>query len=126
MKKTLFIIVMMVVSSFCVCAYAQVNDKEIKKSDPQNEPKVVNKADPEVNTKGEVRPEDLDKLKPAPKDKIRPEDLDKPKPAPKDKARPEDLDKPKPAPKDKVRPEDLDKPKPEKDKKPAPKPRKRV
>lgn len=110
MKKTLFIIVMMVVSSFCVCAYAQVNDKEIKKSDPQNEPKVVNKADPEVNTKGEVRPEDLDK----------------PKPAPKDKARPEDLDKPKPAPKDKIRPEDLDKPKPEKDKKPAPKPRKRV
>lgn len=94
MKKTLFIIVMMVVSSFCVCAYAQVNDKEIKKSDPQNEPKVVNKADPEVNTKVEVRPEDFDK--------------------------------PEPGPKDKVRPEDLDKPKPEKDKKPAPKPRKRV
>lgn len=85
---------MMVVSSFCVCAYAQVNDKEIKKSDPQNEPNVVNKADPEVNTKVEVRPEDLDK--------------------------------PEPGPKDKVRPEDLDKPKPEKDKKPAPKPRKRV
>ena len=104
MKKTLFIIVMMVVSSFCVCAYAQVNDKEIKKSDPQNEPNVVNKADPEVNTKVEVRPEDLDKPKPAPKDKIRPEDLDKPEPGPKDKARPEDLDKPEPGPKDKVRP----------------------